>query len=202
MEQAALLASTLEQLEAAKTTAREAEEKVQQADAQRDQALADLRTAQEVRKPQSHLTDRIPRADVLSVSMQALSSVRSVDEASGHELVEATQRCKALEERVRRWNHLFIYMGPIRKDNFSVFRVSLRSFDRMAVLNAVSRGANSPSFRCLQLADSLRAGAETEERLGAAQEALSQATSEVSELQVCIPRPRQNTGPVRSDFPN
>jgi hypothetical protein len=68
VEQAALLASTLEQLEAAKTTAREAEEKVQQADAQRDQALADLQTAQEVRKPQSALTyhtDGMQRTDAL-----------------------------------------------------------------------------------------------------------------------------------------
>lgn len=56
MEQAALLASTLEQLEAARTTAREAEEKVQQADAQRDQALADLQTAHEVRSPHARCT--------------------------------------------------------------------------------------------------------------------------------------------------
>jgi hypothetical protein len=122
LEQAALLASTLEQLEAAKTTAREAEEKVQQADAQRDQALADLRTAQEVREPQSSHTNGMQRADVLPVSMQALSSVRSVDEVSAHELVEATQRCKALEEKVRRCNQLPTW-DRSEADNFSDSRV-------------------------------------------------------------------------------
>lgn len=52
--------------------------------------------------PAVHHTEGMQRTDVLPLfSMQALSSVRSVDEVSTHELVEATQRCKALEERVR-----------------------------------------------------------------------------------------------------